>query len=167
MQTGESYVLPRALEKGDIVFVRTLGKEGLVLQKPSGNSVRVQAGILKTTVPLTDVTLGHGPGKKNQKQQPMRGLVSTKGIATRSSREIKTELDLRGQDAEQAVLELNQFIDGAILSGVKTICIIHGKGTGVLRAAVARRLRSNPAIATFRLGHYGEGEDGVTIAELK
>jgi DNA mismatch repair protein MutS2 len=69
--------------------------------------------------------------------------------------------------ADEALLELDRFIDGAVLSGVNMISIIHGKGTGVLRNAVNQRLRSHPNIRTFRLGVYGEGENGVTIAELK
>ncbi|MBP0981727.1 MAG: Smr/MutS family protein, partial [Oscillospiraceae bacterium] len=70
-------------------------------------------------------------------------------------------------DSEQAIMELNNFIDSAVLSGVQTIRIIHGKGTGVLREAVAQRLKRHKNIASFRLGRYGEGENGVTIAEIK
>ena len=88
-------------------------------------------------------------------------------MISRGSRDVKNELDLRGLDSEQAVMELDQFIDRAVLSGLKSVCIIHGKGTGVLRTAVANRLRSHRDVASFRLGRYGEGEDGVTIAELK
>ena len=74
---------------------------------------------------------------------------------------------MRGQNAEEALMILDQFIDNCALSGVKTITIIHGKGTGVLRKAVHQRLKSHKLIRVFRLGVYGEGESGVTIAELK
>lgn len=161
----DDYRLPRPLEKGDIVFVRTLNKEGIVLKKPTGGSVQVQAGLIKTTVPIADVMLGAAP--KTKKPRGAQGQVSTRGVTSRATREVSSELDLRGQDAETALMDLDNFIDRALLSGVKTICIIHGKGTGVLRAAVTQRLRSHKGIASFRLGRYGEGETGVTIAELK
>lgn len=160
----EDYVLPRPLQKGDIVFVRTLNKEGIVLKKPEGQSVLVQAGLLKTSVPISEVMLGE---RKKEQRPRQKGAVGIRGVTSRAARDIKTELDLRGQDSEQAILELNAFIDSAVMSGVQTVRIIHGKGTGVLRAAVAQRLKNHRNVASFRLGHYGEGENGVTIAELK
>jgi len=159
----EEYTLPRPLEKGDIVYIRTLGKEGLVLKKPEGQTVLVQAGVLKTSVPLSDLELG----EKKRQPKKLQGRVTQTGVTSRAERAVQTEIDLRGQDSEQAILELNAFIDAAVMSGVPSIRIIHGKGTGVLRAAVARRLRQHKAIKSFRLGVYGEGESGVTIAELK
>ena len=159
----EEYHLPRPLEKGDIVYIRTLGKEGMVLKKPEGSTVLVQAGVLKTSVPIADVELGEK--KKTPKKQ--QGRATTSGVTSKAERSAKTEIDLRGQDAEQAIMELNAFIDNAVMAGVPTIRIIHGKGTGVLRAAVAQRLKQHKAIKSFRLGVYGEGENGVTIAELK
>ncbi len=161
---NDDYVLPRPLEKGDIVFVRTLNKEGIVLKKPEGQTVLVQAGLIKTSVPISEVMLG---GQKKEQKPRGRGSVGTRGVASRATRDIKTELDLRGQDSEQAILELNAFIDSAVMSGVQTVRIIHGKGTGVLRAAVAQRLKNHRNVASFRLGVYGEGENGVTIAEIK
>ena len=162
---NDGYKLPRPLEKGDIVFVRMLNKEGMVLAKPEGQTVYVQAGMIKTSVPISEVMLGERP--KEQKQAKKGSMVSRKGVTSRATRDVKTELDLRGQDSEQAIMELNNFIDSAVLSGVQTIRIIHGKGTGVLREAVAQRLKRHKNIASFRLGRYGEGENGVTIAELK
>ena len=163
--SDDGYVLPRPLEKGDIVFVKMLNKEGIVLNKPEGNSVMVQAGLIKTSVPISEVRLGER--KKEDKNQKKRGQTSTRGVTSKAMRDVKTELDLRGQDSEQAIMELNSFIDNAVLSGVQTIRIIHGKGTGVLRDAVGRRLKQHKNIASYRLGRYGEGENGVTIAELK
>ena len=77
------------------------------------------------------------------------------------------EVDLRGQSADEAIMELERFIDTAIRRRLETVRIIHGKGTGVLRKAVQQRLKAMPQVKTFRLGLYGEGEDGVTIATLK
>lgn len=163
-RAAESDKPTRPLEKGDIVFVRTLNKEGLVLQKPQGTTVLVQAGLIKTSVPLSEVSLGE---RKTDRQHKSTGRVVRSGVASRAERDIKTELDLRGMDSQQAILELDAFLDRALLSGVESVRIIHGKGTGVLRDAVAQRLKSNRSVDSFRLGRYGEGENGVTIAQLK
>ena len=89
------------------------------------------------------------------------------GVASRAERTVSTELDLRGQTTEEALLEVDRFIDNAVLTGVERVTIIHGKGTGALRAAIQQHLRRHPSVKEFRLGSYGEGETGVTIAELK
>ena len=78
-----------------------------------------------------------------------------------------SEVDLRGMDVEQGLLEMDRFIDECVLLNLNTVSIIHGKGTGVLRAAVHQALKKNKAVRSFRLGVYGEGETGVTIVELK
>lgn len=155
--------LERPLEKGDIVYITTLGKEGIVLKKPEGSTVYIQAGVIKTSVPISDVVLGGAP--KQSKAE--KGRVTTKGVASAASRSVEVELNLRGMDAQQAIMELDAFIDKAVLTKIPSVRIIHGKGTGVLRQAVQQRLRQHKAIESFRLGRYGEGEDGVTIAVLK
>ena len=88
------------------------------------------------------------------------------GQETPAGRSIN-EVDLRGQTTEEALMTLDQYIDHALLTGVHQITIIHGKGTGALRKAVQEHLRHHPSIGSFRLGVFGEGESGVTIAELK
>lgn len=163
-QMQEEYHLPRPLKKGDIVFINQLQEEGTVLSEADNtNRIMVQAGIIKTKVPVSDLRLLE---KKKQKKISSGGGVS-KTIKSRSERDASSEVDLRGQNAEEALMVLDQFIDNCALSGVKNITIIHGKGTGVLRKAVHQRLKSHKLIRTFRLGVYGEGESGVTIAELK
>ena len=77
------------------------------------------------------------------------------------------ELDIRGKSADEGVYEMEAFIDSAVLSGLNMVTIIHGKGTGVLRAAIQQRLKSMKNVKSFRSGLYGEGENGVTIVELK
>lgn len=77
------------------------------------------------------------------------------------------ELDIRGMMTDEGVLEMERFIDSAQLSGISTVIIIHGKGTGALRAAVQQALKTNPAVKSYRQGAYGEGEAGVTVVELK
>jgi DNA mismatch repair protein MutS2 len=154
--------LPRPLVKGDIVFVKSLNKEGIVLKAPQGDTVMVQAGILKTSVPVGDIVLG---GKRKTKDNK-RGRIEFSG-ESKASRSIVSELNLRGKDSSEALYELDKFLDDAVMSGIKNVRIIHGKGTGVLRSAVSRHLKGHKSVLLFRLGRYGEGEDGVTIVELK
>lgn len=155
------YKLPRALKKGDSVLIFDIDKKGTVLSPPdkSGN-VYVQAGIIKSRVSINNLRL------LDEKKVQFSGKT-VRTVKSRAERSVTTEVDLRGQTVEEALMNLDMFIDNAVLSGVGSINIIHGKGTGVLRKAVAQHLKSHGNIKTFRLGVYGEGEDGVTIAELK
>ena len=93
--------------------------------------------------------------------------INTSQIISNANRKVSKELDLRGMNAEEALLELDQYIDDCVLSKITQICIIHGKGTGILRSAVNQHLKRHVSIKTHRLGKFGEGEDGVTIAEIK
>ena len=88
------------------------------------------------------------------------------GIKSRAERNVSGEIDLRGMATDEAILELDKYIDEAVLAGIGTITIIHGKGTGVLRKNIQAHLRHHKNIKTFRIGMFGEGENGVTIAEI-
>ncbi len=168
-KTEEAYKLPRPLKKGDRVLIYDIDKNAIVVTPPDKSGMtEVQAGIIKTRVPVKNLRLIQNDAVSvptGTKNGPVRKPRNVTKELSRSS--IRTEVDLRGMTADEALLELDRFIDGAVLSGVNMISIIHGKGTGVLRNAVNQRLRSHPNIRTFRLGVYGEGENGVTIAELK
>ena len=165
----EEYVPPRPFKKGDLVLVVQLNEEGVLLSDPdSSGNVQVQAGIMKTKVPVSDLRL---VDKKRRRQidrmeRKNNGGV-TKTLKDKSQRSASSEIDLRGQTIEEAIMMVDQFIDSCTLLGIKTITIIHGKGTGALRSAVQQHLKNHRAVCTFRLGVYGEGEDGVAIAELK
>ena len=157
-----NYVPPRPFVKGDAVILADIGKEGTLLSSPDKNGmVTVQAGNIKTKVSIKDIRLT----EKKKKKQKTNG-VSYKGTSG-AHREVKMEVDLRGMDSIEAIMELDSFIDGAIMNHQNLIYIIHGKGTGVLRSAVQNHLRKHKCIKSFRLGVYGEGESGVTVAELK
>ncbi len=165
---NEGYVLPRKLKRGDTVYVVDLQRKGIVSGEPDGSDfVFVQMGVMKTKMNISRLRLEESPkvtvGNKNiQKNRKRVGRVGVK-----AERRGKMELDIRGCACDDGVYQLDSFIDQAVMSNISTISIIHGKGTGLLRAAVHQRLKNHPSIKTFRLGVYGEGEDGVTIAELK
>lgn len=156
----DDYKLPRPVVKGDAVIIRGIG-EGEVLEV-SRDKVLVQSGMLKTRVKMGDLMLTEK--KQKPKSAPTRSVYRT---TSRADADVTTELDLRGQTADEAVSNLMLFIDKCVLNNISEIRIIHGKGTGVLRAAVTDELKHHPNIKEFRLGVYGEGENGVTIAALK
>ena len=83
------------------------------------------------------------------------------------SKSFSISLDVRGKNIEEAWMDIDKYLDEAMLTGLHTVRLIHGKGTGALRAGVQQYLKSDPRIRTFRLGTFGEGENGVTIAEIK
>ena len=161
LDDGE-YVLPRPLKVGDTVLVTTLGTKATVVTVPDAKgNTEVLSGAMKMKVSLENLRLVGGKAEKST--APRRTAVSRERAPASSAMRV----DLRGKNAEEALLDLDMFIDGAVRSGLTEITIVHGKGTGVLRKAVQTHLRTHPNIRTFRLGVYGEGEDGVTIAELK
>ena len=155
----EDYKLPRDVVVGDAVVIRGIG-EGEVIEVKN-NNVTVKSGLFKTRVKMSDLMLIEK--KKKQPTKPQRNLYRT---SSRADADVKTELDLRGQTAEEAIGNLGIFIDKCVLNGINEVRIIHGKGTGVLRNVVADELKHHPNISEFRLGRYGEGEDGVTIARI-
>lgn len=162
----DAYVLPRPLKAGDEVRLADIDKTGVVLSPPdSSGNVEVQAGIIRTRVPVENLRLI--TGKKQMGNASPYAPPRTRNVSSRQVRSAETDLDLRGLSIEEALLEADQFIDNAVMSGLETITLIHGKGTGALRTAIQQHLRSHPSIKSYRLGTYGEGENGVTIAELK
>lgn len=160
----DNYTLPRPLKAGDTVLMVDIDKKATVLETPAENasSVLVQAGIIKTRTPVKNLRLVE------------ESKVSLAGKAIRSNQRISridtrpiTEVDVRGCTADEAVMEVDKVIDTAVLTNVKNITVIHGKGTGVLRKEIQSFLRHHKAVKSFRLGTFGEGEAGVTIVELK
>ena len=141
-----------------------MSKDGTLVGLPDGAGYcLVQTGIVKSKVHISELRLVESKGKKNT----LGGGSVTKSIESASKRKAASEVDLRGMDVEQGILEMDRFIDECVLLNLGTVSVIHGKGTGVLRAAVHQALKKNKAVKSFRLGVYGEGETGVTIVELK
>ena len=159
---NSGYTLPRALKIGDEVLIVDIDKKATVLALPDkSGQVEVQAGIIRTRVAQSNLRL------IEQKKAPAVGGTVARSAASRFERRAETDLDLRGMASDEGLLEVDRFIDNAVMAGLPAVTIIHGKGTGVLRNAVQQHLRRHPSVKSFRLGAYGEGENGVTIVELK
>jgi DNA mismatch repair protein MutS2 len=158
---GAEYKLPRPLRVGDTVIIDSINKKGNVLSLPDSQGyVELQAGIIRTRVQLSNLRLVEGGAPDASKKASVRTNID------RSKLSANSELDLRGYTVEEGLIELDRFIDNALLSNLGQVAIIHGKGTGALRSAVQQHLKGHHAVKTFRLGRYGEGESGVTIIEL-
>lgn len=152
----------RGILVGDTVELLKLGTKASVLAINKDGTYQLQAGILKMTAKADEIYLLEHENPYNAKG----------GCPAHSGREMKmqampTEVDLRGMDSVEAICVLDRYLDEAMRSKLSTVRIIHGKGTGTLRSAVQQSLKKNKFIKSFRLGIYGEGEDGVTIAEFR
>jgi DNA mismatch repair protein MutS2 len=164
---NEGYVLPRKLRRGDTVYVVDLQRKGIISGDPDGSDfVFVQMGVMKTKMNISRLRLEE-PQKVTVGSKPLRPNRKMNKIGVKAERRGKMELDIRGCACDDGVYQLDAFIDQAVMSNISTVTIIHGKGTGLLRQAVHKRLKSHPSVKSFRLGLFGEGEDGVTVAELK
>lgn len=153
------YKLPREPKVGDRIVIKGIG-EGEVVEV--GDKLLVKSGLLKTRVKLSDIMILDKP-----KEKPKATRHNVYRTSSRADADVKTEIDMRGETVDEALGELSLFIDKCVLNNIEEIRIIHGKGTGALRAAVTDYLRTHPNIAEYRLGKYGEGENGVTIAKVK
>ncbi len=161
------YVLPRALQKGDRVLLQDMGLQATVTALPDDKGlVEVQAGAIRTRTPLQNLRL-YESKRAEKKGRPAPAPRTGGGLTSRMERSAATDLDLRGMTVEEALLEVDRFLDNAVLCGLERVTLIHGKGTGALRAAVQQHLRGHKQVKGFRLGTYGEGETGVTVVELK
>ncbi len=151
-----------ALKEGMAVIVGSMGAEGVVCRvEKSGAEVRV--GALRVRVEEKDLFLP--PVKKAEKKPAGKAVTVTKNLAQRNS--LPRECNLIGLTVAEAIPELEQFLDAAILSNLSEVRVVHGMGTGKLRAAVHTALKGHARVEGFRLGKYGEGESGVTIVTLK
>ena len=146
---------------GDRVKLRGLGTMADVISISPDGVLSLQAGIMKITARENEVSLVEGDVQPEIKKQIAKSEAGLRSLTA------KPELDLRGMAADEAIPVLERFIDSAVMANLNFVTVIHGKGTGILRQAVHKRLRNEKFVKSFRLGRYGEGEDGVTIVELK
>ncbi|HIY05800.1 MAG TPA: Smr/MutS family protein, partial [Candidatus Evtepia faecigallinarum] len=153
----------RPAKKGDTVTILKTGTQGTVLSVNKDGVLQIQAGILRITAKQEEVRVVEG---ESQTQKAARQYIRRTEHKLRSLG-AKAEVDLRGMTTHEAEMTLSQFIDRAVMSNLTQVTVIHGKGTGAVRKAVHAYLKRCKPVASFRLGRYGEGEDGVTIVELK
>lgn len=152
---------PKNLKPGDTVLIVNLNQRGSVLSVPDKNGeVQVQAGIIKINVHISNLKL-----VDEQKQQIQRTGMGKIGVSKAQS--MRTEIDLRGMLLDEAIDVVDKYLDDASIAGMGEVTLIHGKGTGALRAGLQQHLKHSPHVKAFRLGKLGEGETGVTVVEMR
>ncbi|MFO7153413.1 MAG: endonuclease MutS2 [Caldicoprobacter oshimai] len=160
-QSHQYYEPVKEVRLGETVYISTLGQKGQVLTLPDDNGeLMVQVGIMKVAVKLSDVR------KVDEKNDAATAVISSKMPSPKLTA-VSPQINIRGQTVDEALMNVDKYLDDAFLAGLKQVTIIHGKGTGTLREAVHQYLRNHPHVSSFRLGKYGEGESGVTIVQLK
>ena len=151
----------RDVRPGDTVEIKSMGVKAEVIDINPDGTLNLRAGIMNVKLKPDEVYLIEGHAAKQKKQS----VTLAGSSAPRAA--VSHEIDLRGMESIEAVNAAEQYIDSAVMGKLKTVTIIHGKGTGALRAAVQQMLKRNKAVKSFRLGRFGEGESGVTIVEMK
>ena len=160
----EDYTLPRPLKIGDTVLLTQLGKEASVLSLPDKrNQVEVLSGAMRMRVDVNKLRLI----EKKKDKQKTASMSRSGSMESRLTASADNRCDLRGMTVDEALLTLDSFLDSMLMANMGEFTVIHGKGTGALRAAVQSHLKNNKFVKSYRLGVYGEGENGVTIVTLK
>lgn len=162
---------PSQIKQGDMVKVVTMGLKGTVSTLPDAKGdLFVQCGIIRSKVNIKDLVLAKEetmPGIANYKKSFSSTGSDTNRISMSKTATLSTEINLLGKTVDEAIAELDKYLDDAYLSHAPSVRIVHGKGTGALRQAVQKHLKRVSYVKTFHLGEYGEGDAGVTIAEFK
>ena len=153
----------RPAQKGDTVELVSMGTKATVLSVNKDGSLQLQAGILKISAKQEEVRVVEG---ETQAQKDVRRIIARAEHTLRTAA-VPSQVDLRGMMTDEAIANLERFLDTAMMGKLETVTIIHGKGTGAVRSAVRTYLKRSRYVKSFRPGRYGEGEDGVTVAELK
>ena len=156
--------LPKDLKAGDTVRIVSMNQEASVLKPPGKDgNVRVQAGIIKMDVHISNLEKVEDKSAKKLAESYVRST----GAYQSRAKNVSTQVDVRGQNLEEALMHVEKFLDDCYLAGISPVTIIHGKGTGVLKNGIHDMLRRHKYVQSYRLGKYGEGETGVTVVELK
>ena len=150
----------RPAKAGDTVEILSMGVKAEVISVNADGTLQLKAGIMTVKAKQSEVYLLEGEKIKKNK-------LSYSVSSSSPTRVCSPEIDLRGMESIEAVSAAEAYIDSAVMAKLKTVTIIHGKGTGALRQAVQQMLKRNKAVKSYRLGRFGEGEAGVTIVELK
>ena len=159
MKLDSNVLPPENLRPGETVELPALGTRGTIITPPDAKGeAMVQAGIMKMKIHVSQMRrCTEEPAKK---KKPVSSIKL-------SDKPVSMECDVRGLSLEEALQEVDRYIDACMLQSLKNVQIIHGKGTGVLRNGIGQHLKKHPAVKEYRLGRYGEGEDGVTVVTLK
>ncbi len=157
-------------KKGDKVYINSMREEGVLVTNPDKKGkVSVACGIMNMKVSVSDLQYLEVVKEKQQtktsKSKYKPQTRQSKGIS--KARNMKAEINILGLTVEEGILEVDKYIDDALLSNFETVRIVHGKGTGALRKGIHEYLRRNKSVKSYRLGEFGEGDHGVTIATLK
>ncbi|MCL1887916.1 MAG: Rnase Y domain-containing protein [Kiritimatiellaeota bacterium] len=151
---------PKSLKAGDTVRMTSLGAEAAVLSAPDARGeVQLQAGVMKMKAHISQLEL--------IREKPLKETARVRGMVDMANRTVSQEIDLRGMALGESIDEVDKFLDDAVLSALNVVHIIHGKGTGALRSGIHLHLKKHPHVKSYRLGKYGEGEEGVTVVTLK
>lgn len=154
-------VSARPVKAGDVVKIKSMGVKATVISKSPDGVLSLRAGIMNVSAKEDEVLLLEGEKAPETKSSAARSSSQLRNVS------VASEIDLRGMETIEGVLAAERYIDSAVMGKLKTVTIIHGKGTGALRAAVQQMLKKNKSVKSFRLGRFGEGEAGVTVVELK
>ena len=152
----------RPVVPGDTVEIKSMGMRAEVVSVSPDRVLTLRAGIMNVTAKEDEVLLIEG-----QKAKTKKAAVAASASSQLRTAPVANEIDLRGMETLEGVIAAERYIDSAVMGKLKTVTIIHGKGTGALRAAIQQMLKRNKCVKSFRLGRYGEGETGVTVVELK
>ena len=164
----EGYVLPRPLKVGDSVILVNLDMQGTVTATADKDGmVAVQAGVIRTKVKENELMLVDGKQVSVRENPKKPRMASQKSVRAAVARDFRPELDLRGEYTDDAWVKADKYLDDAALTGIKSVTLIHGKGTGALRKAIWDKLKKDPRVKSYRAGAYGEGDYGVTVVDLK
>ncbi|HPW99923.1 MAG TPA: Smr/MutS family protein, partial [Sedimentibacter sp.] len=161
IEEEDTYDKDTPLKTGDAVMVRTINQKGFIISDvDDSETVTVQMGLIKTKVKKADLV-------KIKSDEEVKQKTGTSGMVKLKTTSISPVIDLRGYNLDEALMELDKYLDDAFMSNLNEVQVIHGKGTGVLREGVSQFLRKHKHIKESRLGTFNEGGDGVTIVKLK
>jgi DNA mismatch repair protein MutS2 len=161
LEYQEGMVTVESVKVGDEVYVTTLSQKAVVISEPdSKKEVMVQVGIIKINVPLNKLM-------KDTKKKKETHKTGAAQIAKQKSINVSSSIDLRGQTVDEAMYNIDKYLDDAFLAGLEQVTVIHGKGTGMLREGIQSSLKRHHYVKSIRTGEFGEGGNGVTIVEMK
>ena len=162
--------VPKSVKVGDMVHIASMDVDATVMSLPDAKGyLQLKVGMMKMRAQMSDLRTLSSTQKmirKEQKKLEHKRAMREQRVDV-MTRPVRQELDVRGMALDEAIPEVQKFLDDAMLSSLGEVSIIHGNGTGILRAGIQDCLRRHPCVSSFRLGRYGEGETGVTIVSLK